>query len=70
MAHLLSEHKCGLFINTQQEKNEILLEFGNALSKLIKNLDIREEYGNNGYKYVNENLTWDKMINEVHGKFI
>ena len=70
LAHLLSEHKCGLFINTQQEKNEILLEFGNALSKLIKNLDIREEYGNNGYKYVNENLTWDKMINEVHGKFI
>lgn len=70
LAHLLSEYKCGLFINTHQKKNDILLEFGNVLSELIRNSDIREEYGNNGYRYVNENLTWDKMIKEVYGKFI
>ena len=70
LANLLNKYKCGLFVNTDQTKKKILCEFGDALSKLIKNSDIRMEYGNNGYKYVNENLTWNKMIKEVYGEFI
>ena len=70
LANMLNEYKCGLFINTCQTKEQILFEFGNALSTLIRNSEIRKEYGNNGYKYVNENLTWSKMIKEVYGEFI
>lgn len=69
LANLLNKYKCGLFVNTDQTK-ENFVWIWRCFIKTNKNSDIRMEYGNNGYKYVNENLTWNKMIKEVYGEFI
>lgn len=70
LAKILNEYKCGLFVDTAQEKSEILEQFANHISTLIKNSKLRYELGNNGYNYVNNELTWDNMIKEVYGNFM
>lgn len=70
LSTLLDERKCGLFVNINQSRENILKEFADSLVKLIKNPELRDFYGNNGYNFVNSELTWNNMIKEVYGKFL
>lgn len=56
----LNEHGCGLFVNVDQSKDEIVKEFANSITTLIENFDLRRKLGENGYNYANNELTWDK----------
>lgn len=62
----LNKHKCGLFANTNQNKEKIIKEFANNLEILVKNPDLRRELGENGYNYANNELTWDKKFETVY----
>ena len=66
LARILKEHGCGLFVNTEKSKEEIIKEFSYNLIKLIDDPKLREELGSNGYNYVNEELNWDRMIQTVY----
>lgn len=62
----LNKHKCGLFANTNQNKEKIIKEFANNLEILVKNPDLRRDLGENGYNYANNELTWDKKFETVY----
>ncbi|MGN0521036.1 MAG: glycosyltransferase family 4 protein [Eubacterium sp.] len=66
----LKEYNCGEFINTNQEKEDIIKEFSSKLAFLIDNYDTRIELGNNGYNFVNTNLTWDEKFKKVYGNIL
>ena len=66
----LNEHKCGLFVNTEQSKEEIINEFAGKLKELIENYDLRVKLGQNGYDYANTYLTMDYKFDTVYGKLI
>ena len=70
LADILSEHNTGLFVNINQTKKQILWEFADKIRTLIENKNLREVYGENAYNYVNSELNWDKMIDEVYGEWI
>lgn len=53
----LCEHGCGLFVNTNQSKEEIIKEFAENIATLIEDSELRRKLGENGYKYANEELT-------------
>ena len=65
-----NEHKCGLFVNTEQSKKEIINEFAGKLKELIENYDLRVKLGQNGYDYANTYLTMDYKFDTVYGKLI
>lgn len=67
---VLNEQKAGLFVNTKQSKEKIIDEYAHALIHLLEDKKLRIELGKNGYKYVNNNLTWEQMINRVYGVFL
>ena len=69
MCSILNKKQCGLFVETHQSKEMILKEFAKKLTELIQNPHLRTLYGNNGYKFVNEELTWESMIKKVYGEF-
>ena len=64
------ENQCGLFVNTEQSKNEIISEFANDIEKLVVDEKLRIQLGHNGYKFVNTQITWDREINCVYGKLL
>ncbi|MGN1328123.1 MAG: glycosyltransferase [Eubacterium sp.] len=66
----LNKNKCGLFVNTQQGKDEIINEFASNLKTLIESYDLRCELGENGYKYANRELTLDNKFNTIYGDII
>ena len=66
----LNKHKCGLFVNTEQSKEEIISEFAGKLKELIENYDLRVKLGQNGYDYANTYLTMDYKFDTVYGKLI
>lgn len=66
----LNEHKCGLFVNTEQSKEEIINEFAGKLKELIENYDLRVKLGQNGYDYANTYLTMDYKFDTIYGKLI
>lgn len=66
----LNKHKCGLFVNTEQSKEEIISEFAGKLKELIENYDLRVKLGLNGYDYANTYLTMDYKFDTVYGKLI
>ena len=70
LSAILDKKECGLFVNVKSEKEKILKEFAYNITTLIKNSELREYYGENGYVFVNSELTWDVMMNEVYGNFI
>lgn len=67
LSHIFNEHHCGLFINIDQSKEEIIQDFAKCLERLILDPDLRIKLGENGYKFVNENMTWDHMMQVVYG---
>lgn len=70
LADILSEHNIGLFVNVNQGKKQILQEFADKIRVLVENKNLREMYGENAYNYVNSELNWDKMIDEVYGEWV
>lgn len=62
----LNEHGCGLFVNVDQSKDEIVKEFANSITTLIENFDLRRKLGENGYNYANNELTWYKKFETVY----
>ena len=39
--------------------------FSHIIDKLLNNADLRKEYGENGFKYVNDNYSWSKICNKL-----
>lgn len=66
----LNKNKCGLFVNTEQSKEEIINEFADKLKRLIENYDLRVKLGQNGYDYANNYLTMDNKFDTVYGSLI
>ncbi len=58
--HQLKEIDCGIFVNPNLEKEKIIENFCNAIVQLSTDNDYRKFLGENGYRYVNEELTWEK----------
>ena len=69
-ATILKERKCGLFVDTSQEKENIIKEMAFSLEKLILDENLRTYYGTNGFNYVNNELNWEKMIKKVYGQWL
>ena len=67
---ILKQNDTGNFIDIHQSTEGILNSFADALVRLIDDSELRTKLGYNGYKYVNNELTWDKMIEKVYGKYI
>ena len=63
----LKEKDCGLFINTEQSKQEIINEFSSSLERLICDSALRAALGVNGYNYVNNSLSWENKFETVYG---
>ena len=61
----LNEQKCGIFVNTNQELEGIRDEFCNALVRLAGDRQLCEDLGKNGYKFVNDELTWTKKYEAI-----
>ena len=66
----LNDNKCGLFVETNQAKEEIIQEFAQKLKALIENEELRLELGENGYNYANGFLTLDKKFDIIYGDII
>ena len=61
----LNQYKCGIFINTNQELEAIKSEFCDALIRLSNDRNLCELLGLNGYKYVNNDLTWEEKYKDI-----
>ncbi|MCD7796370.1 MAG: glycosyltransferase family 4 protein [Clostridiales bacterium] len=67
-ASILKEKQCGLFINTEQSANAIINDFCRAITQLGTDSELRKQLGQNGYNYVNNELTWENKFNEIYGE--
>lgn len=63
---ILNDIHCGIFINTNQDLEDIKDEMANKIKLLINDSNKRLELGINGYKYVNKNLTWDYKYRKIY----
>lgn len=63
---ILNDIHCGIFINTNQDLEDIKDEMANKIKLLINDRNKRLELGINGYKYVNKNLTWDYKYRKIY----
>lgn len=70
LPRILNEYDVGRFVDTRATKDAIQSQFASYLTELISNKELREQLGNNGYNYVNTELTWDKVIDVIYGKTI
>lgn len=66
----LCEFDCGKFVNTDQSKEDIINEFAEKLTELINNPEERKRLGENGYNFVNTELSWDKKFERVYKDLI
>lgn len=66
----IKEHGTGLFINVNQSKEAIISDMANALTELITNDEKAKALGENGYNYVNTQLSWEEKIKTVYKDFI
>ena len=59
-------YDCGLFVDTDQGKEAIIEEFAQKLTYLIQHPEERVQMGQNGYRFVNEALSWEKKFETVY----
>ncbi|MDD6568352.1 MAG: glycosyltransferase [Eubacteriales bacterium] len=69
-ASKLNKLDCGKFINPNQSKEKIIDDFAKATVELANNKKERERLAQNGYNFVNEELTWDNKFDTVYGSLI
>ena len=62
----LNDNKCGLFVNTEQSKNEIIKEFADKITLLIENRDLRQSLGENGFNYANSKFSLDYKFDTIY----
>ncbi len=60
------EYSCGEFVNVNQSKEEIIREFADKLTLLVNDYELRKTLGENGYKFVNGELSWEKKFEKVY----
>ena len=65
---MLKEHDCGIFIDTNQNIEEIKQDFCCALTRLIKDAGLRERLGLNGKDFANANLTWEQKFKHIYAR--
>lgn len=58
-AKYIVEQDAGILVDVVN-KNQVIKEMSNALKILIENPDIRQQYGNNGYKKMKDKYTWSR----------
>lgn len=63
---ILKEKGCGLFINSEQSLDKIQQDFTDAIVLLQKDNTLRHQLGENGYRYVNEELTWERKYQKIY----
>lgn len=68
-AKILNDNSCGLFVNTTQSREKIVNEFADKLCRLIESPDLRDKLGNNGYNFVNTQLTMEKKFETIYMNF-
>lgn len=61
----LKRHNCGIFVETNQYIDKVNADFCGALVELSGNRQWCCELGANGYRYVNDELTWEKKYNSI-----
>lgn len=61
----LKRHNCGIFVETNQNIGKVKADFCGALVELSGNRQLCCELGTNGYRYVNDELTWEKKYNSI-----
>lgn len=66
----LKEHDCGLFVNTNQSREEIINDFVKHLTELVNDRALRQRLGENGYAYVNRELVWEQKFREIYKDYI
>lgn len=66
----LNDNNCGLFVNINQSKDEIVEEYADKIKQLIENYPLRLELGQNGYEYTNNQLTLSNKIKIIYKDFI
>lgn len=66
---MLKEHDCGIFIDTNQNIEEIKRDFCCALTRLIKDAGLRERLGLNGKDFANANLTWEQKFKHIYARW-
>lgn len=66
----LKEQSCGLFVDTNQSREKIIKDFAQNISTLADDKSLRLTLGENGYSYVNRELTWENKFNTVYKSFI
>lgn len=64
------EYGCGEFVNVNQSKESIINEFAEKLNYLINNPDERKRLGENGYAFVNKELSWEKKFETVYKAYL
>ncbi len=60
------QYDCGSFVNVNQDKERIIDEFADKLTELINAPEKRSSLGENGYRFVNSELSWDKKFETVY----
>lgn len=62
----LKEQGCGIFINTNQSLDKIQQGFVDAIVLLHDDEKLRLQLGENGYCYVNQELTWERKYQKIY----
>ncbi len=66
----LKEYGCGEFVGVEQSRDGIISEFAKKLALLISQPQRRAECGENGYRFVNEELSWERKFKTVYSEII
>lgn len=66
----LKEQNCGLFVDINQSKDDIINDFADKITSLVNNPEIRFSLGENGYNYVNRELTWEQKFKKVYDHYV
>ncbi|GEM_PF-39567 len=64
------EYDCGEFVNVNQSREAIINEFAEKLGLLINDYSLRQRLGENGYSFVNSELSWEKKFERVYKRFL
>ena len=63
----LAKRECGIFIDTKQPLDKIKKDFCTALIRLTEDREYAKALGMNGYRYANQELTWEKKYQCILG---
>lgn len=62
----LKKKNCGIFIESNQSIELIQQQIAEAVVQMISDEELRLRLGENGYRFANEELTWDKKYQKIY----